>query len=194
MVIVILNDHSHDVDLETSLDFLNTLSYDDGLPKEHFPTASDAASWLREQGLLHADEAVVIGDRQLDRLRRVRAALREVTDAVAERRAADPRALETVNSTLRRRETVVLVPASDGVGVSHRHEGNPLDDALARLATPIVDEIASGHPDRLRICANDECRWVFFDSSRAARRRWCDMSSCGNRAKAARHRARLKGA
>ena len=42
------------------------------------------------------------------------------------------------------------------------------------------------------MCANDRCRWAFFDSSPTGRRRWCDMRSCGNQAKAARYRARLK--
>jgi flagellar biosynthesis GTPase FlhF len=31
-----------------------------------------------------------------------------------------------------------------------------------------------------------DCRWVFSDSSRSGRRKWCDMNTCGNRAKAAR--------
>ena len=44
------------------------------------------------------------------------------------------------------------------------------------------------------ICANDTCRWIFYDTSRTGRRRWCDMATCGNRAKAARHRARAKAA
>jgi predicted RNA-binding Zn ribbon-like protein len=35
---------------------------------------------------------------------------------------------------------------------------------------------------------------VFYDESPTGRRRWCDMSTCGNRAKAARHRARRKAA
>ena len=50
----------------------------------------------------------------------------------------------------------------------------------------------TGRPERLRVCANDRCRWAFFDSSPTGRRRWCDMRSCGNQAKAARYRARLK--
>jgi predicted RNA-binding Zn ribbon-like protein len=79
------------------------------------------------------------------------------------------------------------------VSVGHRHEGDPIDDALARLAEPLVAEIAGGRPERLRICANDACRWVFFDASPTGRRRWCSMASCGNRAKAARHRARHRG-
>jgi predicted RNA-binding Zn ribbon-like protein len=78
--------------------------------------------------------------------------------------------------------------------LDHRHVGDPVDDALANLAEPIVREIAAGRPDRLRACADETCRWIFYDDSRTGRRRWCDMASCGNRAKAARHRARAKGA
>ena len=60
------------------------------------------------------------------------------------------------------------------------------------LVEPLVREAAGENPDRLRVCANPSCRWVFYDSSRTGRRRWCDMSTCGNRAKAARHRARKR--
>jgi predicted RNA-binding Zn ribbon-like protein len=84
------------------------------------------------------------------------------------------------------------VAAADGITLGHRHVGDGLDDALATLIEPVVREIASGRRDRLRICANETCRWVFFDESRTGKRRWCDMSTCGNRAKAARHRARLR--
>ena len=48
--------------------------------------------------------------------------------------------------------------------------------------------------DRLRIrrCANDECMWLFVDRSKGGTRRWCDMKSCGNRAKSRRHYLRGK--
>jgi predicted RNA-binding Zn ribbon-like protein len=78
------------------------------------------------------------------------------------------------------------------VAVDHRHVGDPIDDALARLCDPLVTELTSGTPERIRICDNDRCRWVFYDTSRTGRRRWCDMATCGNRAKAARHRAKSK--
>ena len=81
-------------------------------------------------------------------------------------------------------------PAPDGVSVDHRHVGDPIDDALARLADPLVTELTDGHPERIKVCASDTCDWIFYDTSRTSRRRWCDMATCGNRAKAARHRAR----
>lgn len=37
--------------------------------------------------------------------------------------------------------------------------------------------------ERLKICASDECRWAFYDSSRNRRGTWCQMEACGNRIK-----------
>jgi predicted RNA-binding Zn ribbon-like protein len=33
---------------------------------------------------------------------------------------------------------------------------------------------------------------MFLDVSKSGRRRWCDMATCGNRAKASAHHARVK--
>ena len=38
-----------------------------------------------------------------------------------------------------------------------------------------------GETSRFRICANDDCRWVFEDTSRGGRRRWCDMRRAATR-------------
>jgi predicted RNA-binding Zn ribbon-like protein len=46
---------------------------------------------------------------------------------------------------------------------------------------------------RVRRCANEACLWLFIDESKAGTRRWCDMSSCGNRAKSRRHYLKTKG-
>ncbi|HEX9767154.1 MAG TPA: CGNR zinc finger domain-containing protein, partial [Nitriliruptorales bacterium] len=48
--------------------------------------------------------------------------------------------------------------------------------------------------ERIKVCASETCQWLFNDVSRTGRRRWCDMATCGNRAKAARHRARARAA
>lgn len=194
--------HSHRVDLDTTFEFVNTLEYDDGLPVDHLSTPAAAIDWLARHGLVHPEPAAsarahaghdpVAGEALAARIRGIRAALREVTDAVVDERAPDAAALDRVNEALRHREVLQLVPADGGIAVGHRHDGDPFDDALARLAEPLAAEIAGGRPDRLRICDNDECRWVFYDASPAGRRRWCNMASCGNRAKAARHRARVK--
>ncbi len=46
--------------------------------------------------------------------------------------------------------------------------------------------------DRVRRCGGANCDWLFMHNSRNHSRRWCDMGSCGNRAKARRYYARHK--
>ena len=185
--------------LDDTSDFMNTLEYESGFLVDHLVTFDDAAHWLTDRGFCHEDLApaslAAYGTTEvqaLEKVRRVRGALREVADAVAHDRPPADEALAEVNRAIRSRERVELVKEADGVSVGHSHVGDPLDDALARLADPLVHEIQDGRSERVRICANDTCRWVFFDQSRSGRRIWCDMASCGNRAKAARHRARAK--
>jgi predicted RNA-binding Zn ribbon-like protein len=47
---------------------------------------------------------------------------------------------------------------------------------------------------RLKVCANDECRWAFYDRSRNHGGTWCEMSACGNRLKNREFRARRRKA
>ena len=193
--------HGHQASLADGLDFVNTLSYNKGEAYEHLTDAPTAVTWLQRHALLHqemadailADAADTDGEeRLLARIRRVRGALRELLDAAVERRPPQNAALREVNRALRAPYVIELVPAEDGVSLDHRHEGDPISGAMARLSEAVTRELTGDNSSRLRVCENDECRWVFNDHSPAGRRKWCDMSSCGNRAKAARHRERQK--
>jgi predicted RNA-binding Zn ribbon-like protein len=42
----------------------------------------------------------------------------------------------------------------------------------------------------IRECEGSVCSLLFLDRTKAHGRRWCSMALCGNRAKAAAHRAR----
>jgi predicted RNA-binding Zn ribbon-like protein len=193
--------HGHQASLQDGLDFVNTYERSRGTWSEHLDNLRIAVRWLADHGLLHRemlrDQLRRRRDDEyqqdvLDRIRTVRAGLRELLDARVERRPADSAALGTVNRALRTQYVYELVPAPDGVSLEHRHEGDPIDGALARLAESIARELTQPESERLRVCANDACRWVFYDSSPAGRRKWCDMGTCGNRAKVARHRARKR--
>jgi predicted RNA-binding Zn ribbon-like protein len=194
------SDHVHDaVPLDTAFDFLNTLELENGALVERLGTLDTAVAWLVDAGVASdatpfAAHARSTAERKalLQRLITTRTALRDVAHAVAHEEAPPRAAIDEVNRALASRERIELVAADDGVRLGHSHVGDPIDDLLARIAEPIVREIGNGHDDRIRICANDTCRWLFYDESRAGRRRWCDMATCGNRAKAQRHRARQK--
>jgi predicted RNA-binding Zn ribbon-like protein len=71
-----------------------------------------------------------------------------------------------------------------------------LRPAASHLLAPVLwsaaDLLLSAADHRIRQCANQKCLWLFLDESKSGTRRWCDMSSCGNRAKAQRHYSRVK--
>ena len=192
------------MDLEDTFDFLNTHDTENGFPVDRLPTLDAALAWFVDRGVIHIEGANRVRtqaatqdpqtSRDLVRIHAVRSALREVAHAISEHRAPKSASLDTINRALHARQVIELVPAPDGCSVDHRHVGDPIDDALARLTGPLVAELTDGHPDRIKICASATCEWVFYDGSRTSRRRWCDMATCGNRAKAARHRARERAA
>jgi predicted RNA-binding Zn ribbon-like protein len=68
-------------------------------------------------------------------------------------------------------------------------------DAMAGLSA-IVAELyngsANGTLDRLKMCASEECKRVFFDRSKPGTRRWCQSTLCGNRQKTRTYRERLR--
>jgi predicted RNA-binding Zn ribbon-like protein len=61
----------------------------------------------------------------------------------------------------------------------------PIGEALARC---VCDEDFAS----IRACEGQSCTLIFADRTRRRGRRWCSMAVCGNRAKQAAHRRRLK--
>ena len=55
-----------------------------------------------------------------------------------------------------------------------------------------ADLLTSDKLRDVRACAAEDCRWLFLDISKNHSRRWCDMQTCGNQAKARRHYSRKK--
>jgi predicted RNA-binding Zn ribbon-like protein len=127
------------------------------------------------------------------RLRNVLRALAERGDAPHER--ATQTAIAEINRILGRSAgTRRVEPRPDGGFVRNFVTAG---DVFAGLMIPVIesaaDGLVSGELVRVRKCADPKCARVFYDGSRNGKRRWCDMKTCGNRAKAARHRQKLSG-
>jgi predicted RNA-binding Zn ribbon-like protein len=63
----------------------------------------------------------------------------------------------------------------------------PIGEALAKF---VCEEDFSN----VKACEGHHCTLIFADHTRGHRRRWCSTAVCGNRAKVAAHRQRLKEA
>ena len=84
---------------------------------------------------------------------------------------------------------LVLAPAVDGTVALVPAPGLPPTELLfAQVAAAVA---ASGKDWlRLKACASETCRWLYYDRSPAGRGRWCSMAVCGSRAKMRAYRAR----
>lgn len=83
----------------------------------------------------------------------------------------------------------------EGEGFRWSWDGSPerLEQPLWLLADAALDLFSNQDLTRLRMCAADDCAWLFLDETRNRSRKWCDMATCGNRAKVARYRSREQG-
>jgi predicted RNA-binding Zn ribbon-like protein len=118
---------------------------------------------------------------------RLREGLYDLARAVADGTPTPSAAVRTVNEFLAADVTPRLTGGADGLRTSR-----PADtrQALARLARQAADQLGSPDRPRLRACGDDTCSGIFIDES--GRRRWCNDSRCGSRARVSAHRARLR--
>ncbi|HSA57863.1 MAG TPA: ABATE domain-containing protein [Gemmatimonadaceae bacterium] len=184
------------------LDFINTDDLRRGVRVDVLRDFESLVRWLDAAGVLEAERGQGIVRRAeqqpagaaaaLVDARRIRAALRGLAERGAALEKARADALVEINRVLGRSAGTRRVEWRDDG--SFRQAFVPVGDAFAGLMIPIVESAAEalihGELVRVRRCADSRCPRVFYDSTRNGRRRWCDMATCGNRAKAARFRAR----
>ena len=63
----------------------------------------------------------------------------------------------------------------------------PAGRALAPLVGALMAAQADGTWERVKACARDSCRWLFYDITRNHSRTWCTSTTCGSREKARRY-------
>jgi len=183
--------------------FANTLSYDHGQPVDTIADSDALLAWLRSRDLLSSrGQAAEAGKlrrqpgeaaRRLGRFRHLREVLQGAAADVSARGRPSRQRVRELNQILRRGmhyHQLLLQPGGGRYTV--RQVGDRLDQARAAIASSLAYFLADDAATRLRVCANEQCRFVFVDRSPAGRRRWCDMRTCGNQAKVARHRARIR--
>jgi predicted RNA-binding Zn ribbon-like protein len=100
--------------------------------------------------------------------------------------------LAVVNAQLcRATDHHVLRPDQSG-GVRDGWVGaESLDSPLWPVIIDAWDLLTTDLIRRVRECPGEQtCGWLFLDTSRSGNRRWCDMRTCGNRAKVRTHYTR----
>jgi predicted RNA-binding Zn ribbon-like protein len=187
-----------------ALDFVNTVDWrwDPMRRKDLLERFEDLVGWARQSELVTAAEARALNaaarrdprsaDRALRRARRLRQTIGRIFEAAGQDERPTARDLRLLNAflsaALRRRRIELR---------GNRYEwtwtvsGSPsLDAFLSPIVLATAELLTSPQRLKIRACSDQDCGWLFLDTSRSGRRRWCTMQSCGNRAKARRFYAR----
>jgi predicted RNA-binding Zn ribbon-like protein len=177
------------------LDFVNTL--DDRFsdhPKELLASYSDLARFAGDAGVLSHQQVDHLSaqSRQspqaaqgaLKSAIEMREAMSEVFYALAREHPVPKSALAILNRYVQQAaQHAQLVPADAHFEWQFEPAHDNLEYPLWPIARSAADLLASDQLQYVRPCASPTCEWLFLDESKNHRRRWCDMTKCGNRAK-----------
>ncbi|MGO1766000.1 hypothetical protein CAP48_02075 [Advenella sp. S44] len=175
-----------------ALDFINT-TYGMGLRHcDCFDDDSSVLEWLRLAGILPDDcRRAPAGLAKLARALRDNA--RTVILAAKTASPAEPVVINQVLESGRPTQELAWDATSNEFKiVRHRHNVNAAS-LLEPVAQALVHLLLHENLQLVRQCEAHDCTLFFHDQTKSHRRRWCSMASCGNRMKAAAHRARKSG-
>ena len=189
-----------------ALDFVNTLDdrFSDA-PKELLKDYIDLARFGEDTGtltdqqmdrlitrsMLYPEEAA----RALGAAIQLREAISDIFYALVRKKPVPSLALIILNQHVQEAaQHLGLVTAKRGFEWKFDTRLDDLFAPLWPIARDAAELLASERADLVRACASKTCEWLFVDESKSHRRRWCDMSKCGNRAKVQRFYKRSKRA
>jgi predicted RNA-binding Zn ribbon-like protein len=181
-----------------ALDFANTVSQrHTEQPIERLTSYGRLVGFAQQSGLLSSSDARRLraherrrpdeSQRALRLALELREALYRLFAAVAQGRVPDQCDLAVLNDGLAR------MRLSERFAWEWAAGGDAQDAVLLPVLRAAVELLTGRLRERIRVCDAEDCVWLFLDTSKNRSRRWCDMSQCGNRAKARRWKRRHRG-
>ena len=192
---------------ESALDFLNSVATPVDAAVEWLDDGDGLLSWLTQAQLVSPGVLRQVRSEysrgELDKVAEQARNLREWFRGFVQKHRGHPliredfRKLERLNRLLEQDDSFSQIAPTLG------KQGNPFELRVIRkwrspeaLLFPIAEALArfvcSADFTYLKACEGPACTLLFADQTRSRARRWCSMATCGNRAKQAAHRQRLK--
>jgi predicted RNA-binding Zn ribbon-like protein len=174
---------------DLALDFVNTVDpRHAGRRIEYLGDYDALVDWAVHADVLTPAQAGALRAIRTDAVHRRALALRQALyELFAPAVVATDAALARLNRELQRAMPHAVVRADYRLAWA---DDEAPDRMLWAVAWSAAQLLTGADRDRVRECDGEACGWLFLDTSKAGRRRWCSMAICGNRAKLRRHRAR----
>ena len=200
---------------DLALDFLNSVAAPWGSEIEWIGSGEDLLAWLERAHVVPADVVAQFRtDSAFEALDAVASQARELREwfrRFVGKHAGKPlgkaalRELAPLNHLLAHDESFGQIEIAshrdadenggNGHGVlrwQHRRHWRTREALLLPIAQAMGDLVCRKDFTLVRRCEGPTCPLWFYDVSKSHARRWCSMAVCGNRAKAAAYRARMR--
>ncbi|MDV3222608.1 CGNR zinc finger domain-containing protein [Intrasporangium sp.] len=166
------------------LDFTNTVNARPNASRDWLATPEQARTWADAVG--RETTAERIDASALAAARTLREQLHDIFGALAT--GAKP-APEDLDALVRAHAAAVgrarLLRSEAGSYRLDWPDDGTLTPVIDAVSNSAIELLAHGPLHRLGRCPS--CGWLFVDTSKNGRRRWCSMATCGARDKARRH-------
>ncbi|RJE85163.1 hypothetical protein D3P07_21585 [Paenibacillus sp. 1011MAR3C5] len=174
-------------------DFANSLWHDwrgDGHSEDQLLKPDWQAAFL-ESWKLRAP--LPVPAEEMDTLLRFREHLRDFAIQLSMDATVTREMMNTVNEKLVQSAAVREIRQEDEtIRIVWLPQEHTWKSVLSEVAASFAQTLADGQGNRIRICENNNCKWVFLDDTRNRSKRFCDDKMCGNLMKVRRFRERKR--
>jgi predicted RNA-binding Zn ribbon-like protein len=192
-----------------ALDFLNSIATPLDVPVEWLDDGEGLLSWLGQSKMVSAPVLKQMRSQslagELNEVAEQARDLREWFRGFVEKRRGRPLTRDDLRKLERLNRVLESDQAFSQIAPVNSKEDNAFEvramrrwDAPETLLLPIAETLArfvcSEDFTYVKACEGPSCTLLFADHTRGRARRWCSMAICGNRAKQAAHRLRVKSA
>ena len=187
-----------------ALDFTNTESGRGGAEHfDHLQTAGDLVAWAAHAKIIGEKDAALarrmIKDQNklarhlIARGRFLRETIYRINSNIVAGKPPAKKLLHSLTAThAEMLATATLTPHEDNYGWAWHPKAQLAAAILGPITLSALNLLLEADFSRIKQCRGNHCGWLFYDSTKNKSRQWCDMSVCGNRAKASALRARIR--
>lgn len=185
-----------------ALDLANTLAVDEyGRELELLATFDDLLAWVVESGRAPESAALRVKNmldiaqkkQMVELATGFRAEMKAMAKALATGKPVPRSVITRINEVLGEKEGhFEVIQTAKGFKSKFQVKMNNVTDFLVSIAEAAMHLLCYADLSQVKKCESESCVLYFYDTSKRHGRRWCSMSACGNRAKAAQFYERSK--
>jgi predicted RNA-binding Zn ribbon-like protein len=168
------------------IDLVNSEEWDTfGNPSDHLHDPTWVPYYLKQWQFRAPAQSV-----SLAKLKSLRTTLRKSCESITSGEQIAESQLRECNSAMNVVGKRQLFQRQNGLRVEFVPTKFDWNWIIAEIAQSFADMLAGGEIARVKICRNDDCKWVFYDKTKGRTRCWCSGQSCGNRERVRRARSK----